>query len=81
MTRPDRCHRWPACVCRQHWDYYATAPLEHLENAEPIIEATLACISERCPDVRFRQHAQIQLLKIQSSPNYRREFKHEGGLN
>ena len=63
----DRCERWPECVCKRHYDYYATAPTEHFVNAEPIIEAMLACISERCPDRRYRQHATVQLMKIQSS--------------
>ncbi|MHC2466704.1 hypothetical protein [Bradyrhizobium embrapense] len=81
MAKPDRCHRWPDCICKQQWDHAATAPDEWWQLAEPIIEATLACVIERCPDPRYREHAAVQLLKIQTSPNYRREFKHEGGLN
>ncbi len=71
--KPDRCERWPECVCKQHWDFYATAPAEYFTEAQPIIEAMLACVGERCPDGRYRAHATVQLLKIQSSPNLQKE--------
>jgi hypothetical protein len=64
---PDMCRRWPACICKEHWDFYDQAPVEYLEHAQLIIEAMLACISEHCPDRRYRQHATVQILKIQSS--------------
>ncbi len=59
---PDICHRWPACVCREHWLFYQAAPVEYFVNAEPIINAMLSCIVERCPDARVRSAATIQLL-------------------
>jgi hypothetical protein len=58
----DRCHRWPECSCGERWRYYQSAPIEHFEHAQPIIEAMLACVSERCPDARARAHATVQLL-------------------
>ena len=62
-TKPDYCDRWPHCVCAEHWRYYQNAPVEHFENAKPIIEAMLACIRERCPDKRVRAHASVQLMR------------------
>ncbi|TFV74112.1 hypothetical protein E4K64_19155 [Bradyrhizobium frederickii] len=58
----DRCHRWPACICGEKWSFFQDAPTEAFAEAEPIIAATLACVSARCPDPRFRAHAAVQLL-------------------
>jgi hypothetical protein len=68
----DRCGLWPSCVCGDKWRFFQDAPLEAYEGpgAEPILEATLACVSAHCPDRRFRAHATVQLMKIQSSTNY-----------
>ena len=71
--KPDRCERWPECVCKRHWDHYATAPTEYFADAQPIIEAMLACISERCPNRHYRLHAAVQLLEIQSFHNLEKE--------
>lgn len=69
----DRCKRWPECVCKQHWDFYSTAPVEYFAEAKPIIEAMLACICESCPDRRYREHAIVQLMKVQSSTNLKEQ--------
>lgn len=62
--KPDRCKTWPRCVCAQHWRQWqdrVPAPEEY-EAARTIIEATLSCVSHRCPIAAFREHATIQLL-------------------
>lgn len=69
--KPDVCNRWPACVCGQHWLFYQSAPVEYFVNAEPIINAMLSCIVERCPDAKVRSAATIQLLH----PIFRRQQK------
>lgn len=69
---PDRCQRWPECICGEKWRFYQSAPTEAFETAEPIIAATLACVSAHCPDQRFRAHATVQLLEVQSLFNNER---------
>ena len=70
---PDTCRRWPACVCGQHWLFYQDAPVEYFANAEPIINAMLSCIVERCPDPKVRSAATIQLLHPIFRPQQRKE--------
>ena len=67
------CRRWPGCVCGEHWLFYQSAPVDYFLNAEPIINAMLSCIVERCPDARVRSAATIQLLH----PIFRRQQRKE----
>ena len=65
---PDRCGLWPECICAEKWRFYQDASPDAYDcpGAEPIIEATLACVSAHCPDRRFRAQATVQLMKVQS---------------
>lgn len=68
---PDRCARWPQCVCHDKMSFYATAPAEAYEHegAEVILLATMACASQRCPDAGVRRHATVQLMKMLALSN------------
>jgi len=60
--KPERCNRWPDCICAEKWRHYQDAPIEHFEEAGPVLQATLACVSANCPNPKFRAAATLQLL-------------------
>jgi len=60
--KADTCRAWPECTCGDRWAFYQDVPALDFESAGPVLHATLACVAHRCPDLRARQHATVQLL-------------------
>jgi hypothetical protein len=66
----QRCPDWPICRCgrlREFWrdkDISAEAPYtrEEVEDVRFVFIRVLKCLAQRCPDIRIRRQAQVQLL-------------------
>lgn len=70
LGQPNRCPDWPDCRCsrlREYWrnqDIADAVPLsrDELEDVRFGFIKALKCMAARCPDLRVRRGAQVQLL-------------------